>query len=55
MDLAEVCQLCGATDQALGALARATALFEVKGNVVLARSAAIMAADLQAIADREAS
>ncbi len=55
MDLAEVCQLCGETGQALDALARASELFEVKGNIVSARSAAVLAADLQAIAGRQAS
>jgi tetratricopeptide (TPR) repeat protein len=55
MDLAEVCQLCGQTGQALDALARASELFVIKGNIVSARSAAVLAADLQAIAGREAS
>jgi tetratricopeptide (TPR) repeat protein len=55
MDLAEVCQLGGETDQALDALARASELFEVKGNIVSARSAAVLAAELQAISGREAS
>jgi predicted ATPase/class 3 adenylate cyclase len=55
MDLAEVCRLRGDTDQALEALTRASERFEAKGNIVSARSAAIAAAELRAVAGLQAS
>jgi class 3 adenylate cyclase len=48
MDLAEICRLRGRTSVALKAVAQASARFAAKGNVVSARRADKLAADLRA-------
>jgi tetratricopeptide (TPR) repeat protein len=54
MDLAEVCRLRGRLADALEALAQASMRFAAKGNVVSARRAEEIAADLRAAAARTA-
>jgi class 3 adenylate cyclase/tetratricopeptide (TPR) repeat protein len=48
MDLAEICRLRGRTSDALEAVARASVRFTAKGNIVAARRADELAADLRA-------
>ena len=54
LDLAEVCRLRGRIADALEALAQASMRFAAKGNVVSARRAEELAADLRAAAARTA-
>jgi len=48
MDLAEICRLGGRIGDALEALTQASARFTAKGNIVSARRADELAADLRA-------
>jgi ATP/maltotriose-dependent transcriptional regulator MalT len=54
MDLAEICRLRGRTSDALEAVARASVRFTAKGNIVSARRADEIAADLRAAQARTA-
>jgi hypothetical protein len=55
MDLAEVRRLCGDAAGALDALTSAIERFEAKGNIVSARSAELLAAELRAAVAQPAS